>query len=99
MIRLKCSNEYCNYCYQISEKEMLDNAHYHHKCIICHSKLMVDNVEELLAQDIEQQAEENLQQYITEYGLEGAIELIERSPLNGVRGLYMRKLRERGLIK
>jgi len=99
MIKLKCSNNYCNYYYQVSEKEMLDNAHYHQKCIICHSKLIVDNVEELLAQDIEQQAEENLQQYLHEYGIEGTVELIERSPINGVRDLYMRKLRERGIIK
>lgn len=99
MIKLKCCNDICDYCYEVTEGELLENSSYHKSCMICGSKMIVDNVEEIIAQGVEEQAEENLQQYLNEYGIEGAIELIERSPKNGARDLYMKKLRERGLIK
>jgi hypothetical protein len=99
MIRLKCRNEDCNYCYQVTELEMLDNGHLHKTCLICGSQMLVDNMEEIISRELEEQAEENLKQYLKDYGLEGTVELIERSPNNGARDLYMRKLKERGIIK
>jgi hypothetical protein len=99
MIKLKCQNCDCQYCYEITEKELLDNEHCHRKCLICGSKLIIANLSELVAQDLDYQAENYLNQWIKEMGMEGAVELIERSPRNGVRDMYMRKLKERGLIR
>jgi len=99
MIKLKCSNDQCQYCYEITEKELLDNGHYHKTCLMCGSLLAVANLEEIVEQDLDQQAENYLKQWFNTLGLEGTRQLIENSPHNGVRDMYLKKLKERGLIK
>lgn len=98
MIKLRCGNQECAYCYEVTEKELQDNPQYHVSCPMCGSLLIV-KLEDIVAHDLDQQAEAYLKKWFRELGLEGTVELIERSPRNKVRELYMKKLKEKGLIK
>jgi hypothetical protein len=98
MIKLRCGNLECAYCYEVSEKELADNPQYHKTCPMCGSLLVV-TLEDIVAHDLDQQAEAYLKKWFVELGLEGTVQLVENSPRNGVRDMYMKKLKEKGLIK
>jgi len=96
MIRLRCQNPDCQYCYEITEKELLDNPQYHKQCLMCGSQITVANLDEIVSKDLDRRADEYLQSWINTLGAEGALELVERSPKNKVRDMYMEKLKKRG---
>ena len=99
MIKLKCLNPDCNYIYQVSPAELEDNPQYHKSCIICGSKIKVDNVEEIVKFDLEKRAEEYLNIWINTLGLEGALELVEKHKDEAIGRIYIELLRKRGLVK
>ena len=99
MIKLKCLNEQCNYVYQVTSKELEDNPQYHRTCIICGSKIKIDNVEEIVEKDLYYRAEEYLNDYIRTLGIEGALELCERHKDEATGRIYMELLRKKGIIK
>ena len=99
MIKLKCLNPDCNYIYQVSPVELEDNPQYHKSCIICGSKIKVDNVEEVVKKDLYDRASELLNSWIRTLGIEGALELCERHKDEATGRIYMELLRKKGIIK
>jgi hypothetical protein len=99
MIKLKCLNPDCNYVYQVTPAELEDNPQYHDKCLICGSRLKVDNVEEIVEKGLYERANEYLNEWIKTLGLEGALELVERHKEEAIGRIYMELLKKRGIIK
>lgn len=91
MINLKCSN--CNFVYLVSEKDITDYGNF---CIICGNKLQVDNLDEVVKKDIYQRAEEYINTWVKELGLEGCIELLERNKNQACYRIYKEILEKRG---
>ena len=60
MIKLKCNNEMCGYCYEVSQKELEEHPDFHKKCLICGSQLVVANLDEIVFEDVK----ERVKQYI-----------------------------------
>jgi hypothetical protein len=99
MIRLKCISENCEYSYEISENELTEYGQYHKRCLICVSKLKVakESLEEIIKKDLYTHAEEYINKWITELGLEGCIELVERNCEQSCYRIYKEILEKRGL--
>lgn len=96
MIKLRCVNPDCNYCYQISKKELEEYGQYHKVCIICGSLLQVDNLKELVKLDLEQRIKNYVDKYFKTLGIEYTLELIARHKDLAVYRLYKTELEKRG---
>lgn len=97
MIKLKCSNENCAFTYSVSEKELEEyGEHYHTFCMICGSKLQVINLEEIVANDVEQKVKEYIDLWFRTLGIEYTIEMIERHKDLAVYRLYKAEIEKRG---
>jgi len=99
MIKLKCINEFCDYCFEVSEKEYRDNKHLYQICIICGSKLEVtkESLKEMVKKTLEQEIKERVDKYIAELGIEGTWELLERNKNYPMTKLFFDELRKRGI--
>jgi hypothetical protein len=98
MIKLKCLNPDCNYVYQVTPAELEDNPQYHDKCLICGSRLKVDNVEEIVKLDIEKRIANYVSQWLKELGGDETLSLIQRHKNQATYRLYIKELRKRGFI-
>jgi hypothetical protein len=96
MIRLKCLNENCEYCFQVSEKEFTDNPQYYERCLVCGSQLKVINVEEIVKLDIEKRVKENVDNWVKKFGWDYVLDLIASNKNNAVYRLYLEELKRRG---
>lgn len=96
MIKLKCSNDNCNYCYQVTQKELEDNPQYYKVCLICGSRMKIDNYKEIIKFDLYKKAEEYLNKWFTEFGIEGTLELIERNKNQACYRIYKEILEKKG---
>jgi len=97
MIKLRCLNENCEYCIEVSEKEFLDNPQYYTNCIICQSKFKVVNLEEVIKFDIEKQIKENIDKWQKLYGWDYVIDLVKKyKDYYAVGRLYIAELEKRG---
>jgi hypothetical protein len=101
LIKLKCLNENCEYCFEVSEAELRDNPQYYERCLVCGSKLKVEKecLKEIVKKDLYQQAEEYLNKWFGEMGIEGTLEMIEKFKEQPTYRIYQDLLRKRGLIK
>lgn len=98
MIKLRCCNSECAFSYSVSEAELKEYGElYHNKCMICGSKLIINNLGEIMEKDIMQKVKENLDKYIGELGIEGAWELIERNKNQACARLYFEEFKRRGI--
>jgi hypothetical protein len=97
MIKLRCLNEICEYCLEVSEKEFTDNPQYYVRCLVCGSQLKVVNLEEVIKFDIETQIKENIDKWIKLYGYDYVIDLIKKyKDYYAVGRLYLKELKRRG---
>jgi hypothetical protein len=97
MIRLKCSNKSCAYCYSISVKEFEEYKDtYHNFCMICGSKLEVTNLEEIVAKDIYKRAEEYINKWVADLGWDRTLDLIEKNKDQACYRIYKEILEKRG---
>lgn len=97
MVKLKCCNKKCNFTYSVSEKEFEEYGRtYHSNCMLCGSKLEIVNLEEIVKKDLYQRAEEYINKWISELGLEGCIELVERNYNQACFRIYKEILEKRG---
>jgi hypothetical protein len=97
MIKLKCLNGDCNFIYSVSEKEFIEyGQNYHKNCILCGSKLKVDNIEEIIKQDIYKRAEEYIDKWVAEIGWDNTIDLIKRNSNQACYRIYKEILEKRG---
>jgi len=99
MIKLTCISEVCGYSYSVSETEFRENGLYYVRCLVCGSKNKVSNLEEIVEQDIYKKAEEYINKWFAELGIEGTLEMIERNKEQATYRIYVELLRKRGLIK
>lgn len=97
MIKLTCT--ICNYSYSVSEGELLDNPELHQVCLLCGAKLFIENLEEIVKEDIYKRAENYLNKWFAENGIEGTLEILERNKTQPTYKIYVEILRKRGLIK
>lgn len=97
MIKLKCSNISCNYIYEVTQKELEDNPQYHRACLICGSKLQVDNLEEIVRLDVEQRVKDYVDLWFRTLGADYTLEMIERHRDLAVYRLYKDEIERRGL--
>ena len=98
MIKLKCINTQCNYCYEVTEAELENNYQYHKTCLICGSQLQVINTKEIVNKDIYTRAEEYLNKWLNELGIEGTMEMLERNKNQSTYRIYAELLKKRGII-
>lgn len=96
IIKLKCPNNICQYCYELTEEELLDNPQYHRTCPICQSKLAVVNLDEIVEQDLYQQAENYLKQWVQEIGWDNTLDLIQRNRNQACYKIYKEILLKKG---
>jgi predicted ATP-dependent endonuclease of OLD family len=96
MIKLRCSNKLCDYCYQVSEKELQENSTYHSHCLICGSLLEVTNLEEIIKTGLTERVKEYIDKYFKEIGLEATLEMVERNRNQSCFRLYKEELERRG---
>ena len=99
MIKLKCINENCAYCYEVSENELKEYGEYHKKCLLCGHQLEVANLDEIVKLDIEKRAEEYINLWFRELGIEYTLELVERHKDEAVGRIYVDILKRKGLMK
>jgi hypothetical protein len=97
MIRLICSNKKCAYTYSVSDDEFRMNGKYHSHCLLCGCKNELNNLEEIVASDLDQKVKDNVDTYIKMLGIEGAWELIERNKEHVCSKLYFAELKRRGI--
>jgi hypothetical protein len=96
LINLKCINPDCVYHYQISQKELEYNSRLHRKCLICGSKLVVDNLDELVKFDVYKKAENYIKKYVKEMGWDNTIDLIQRNKGQPTYRIYKEILEKMG---
>jgi hypothetical protein len=97
MIRLKCINDNCAFTYSVSEEEFKEyGKHYHQFCMICGSKLQVDNLEEIIVKDTEEKVKEYIDLWFRTLGIEYTIEMVERHKELAVYRLYKAEIEKRG---
>lgn len=97
MIRLKCSNPSCAYCYSVSPKELEEYGKiYHNICMMCGSKLDVVNLEEIIKLDIYKRAEEYINIWVLEMGWDRTLDLISRNKNQVCYRIYKEILEKRG---
>ena len=97
MIRLKCINNVCNYSFEVTPKELEDNPQYYKICLLCGSKLTVDNFEEVITFDLYKRAEENINKWIKEIGWDSTIDLIKRNNKQSCYRIYREILQKKGI--
>lgn len=100
MIKLKCSNEDCYYQYEISEKELKDNAIYYMNCVVCGGKIEVENIDEIVSEDLKNQVKNNINKWFKGLGVEYTLEFIKRNQEitpEKVYQLYQEEIEQRGL--
>ncbi len=97
-IKLRCSNENCNYCYEVSELELEEFGQYHKKCLICGSKLEVtkESLNEIVEKDLYTQANELLNKWVNEIGWDNTLDLIKRHKDQPCYRIYKDILEKRG---
>jgi len=88
----------CGYTFEKNEQDVIDQ-HQSFRYCHCGGKLSISNLEEIVSQDISIQIKNNTSKYLSENGIEGAIELIERITESEIKKLYQDELRKRGIIK
>ena len=100
MIKLRCKNDHCNFCYCVSEKEFEEYGKSHHsRCMMCGSLLEVVNLEEIIEEDLETQVKNNVTRWFRKDGIEATIELVERTRTSftgRVYELYKNEIERRG---
>jgi len=96
MIVLKCSNEYCNYCYKVTPKELENNPQYHSNCLICGSLLKVDNLKEIITKNLYERAEEYINKWVSELGWDRTLDLIAKNKEQACYRIYKEILEKRG---
>ena len=95
MIKLKCSNENCNYCYEVSEAEYKEYAGYHSHCFMCGSQLIVD-LGDVVEKDLYQRAEAYIDKWVAEIGWDNTIDLIKRNDNQACYRIYKEILQKKG---
>ena len=98
MIRLHCLNENCEYEFEVSEKELLENSKYYERCLMCNSKLQVakESIKEIVKKDLYIQAEEYISKWQKEYGWDFVLDLIKNNDNQACARIYKDILRKRG---
>lgn len=98
LIKLKCLNEVCEYCIEVSEKELIDNSQYYERCLLCNSKLKItkESLNEIIKKDLETQVKENVDKWFRGFGIETTIEICERNKDLAVYRLYKAEIEKRG---
>ena len=96
LIKLKCSNKDCEFSYKVTLTELEDNPQQHRFCMICKSKMQVNNVEEIVNEDLEQKIKTYINKWFKQIGIEATIELCERNQDLAVYRLYKEELKKRG---
>ena len=97
LIELKCINENCSFFYSVSEKEFLEYGKiYHSNCMICGSKLEVDNLKEIVEKDLYQRAEDYINKWVVEIGWDRTLDLIQRNKEQSCYRIYKEILEKRG---
>jgi hypothetical protein len=99
MIKLKCCNEKCAFSYSVSEVELKEyGKQYHERCMICGSKLIIDNLDKIIEKDIGCRAEEHLNKWVAEIGWDNTLDLIKRNKDQACYRIYVEILRKKGFI-
>lgn len=97
MIRLKCINrETCGYFYEVTETEFKEHEQSHKFCLICGSKMEVDNLDEIVKKDIYIKAEEYINTWVAKSGWDNTIDLIKRNREQGCYRIYKEILEKKG---
>ncbi|MBU0581411.1 MAG: hypothetical protein KKA19_09575 [Candidatus Margulisbacteria bacterium] len=85
----------CGSSFEKDEKDITFSLRY----CYCGGKYSIYNLPEIVSRDLDCRADELLDKYIRELGLDGAVELIERNKNQACAKIYFDKLRQRGIIK
>jgi len=97
MINLICSNENCKFTYSVSEKEFEEYGKiYHSNCIICGSKLKINNLQEIMKKDLYQRAEDYINKWVAEIGWDRTIDLIKNNKDQACYRIYKEILEKKG---
>jgi D-alanine-D-alanine ligase-like ATP-grasp enzyme len=94
MIKLKCKK--CLYQYEITEAELIDNGELHTHCLLCGGENEVLNLGEIVEKDFYQRAENYLNKWFKEIGIEATLEMIERNKNQACYRIYKEILEKRG---
>jgi len=94
IIKFYCIN-HCNDFTKTEEELQRERVITH--CASCGQKLLISNLPDIIENDIYILAEKNLNKYITELGIEGAIELLERNREQSCYRIYKALMEKRGL--
>jgi hypothetical protein len=94
-IKLEC--RHCGEVIEVEEINLIQEPELYRNCSLCSYKLEVKNLDEIVKFDIYKKAEAYLNKWVTEMGLEGCIELVERHKDQSCYRIYKEILEKRGL--
>jgi len=96
MIRLKCLNEVCEYEFEVSEKEFVENIKYYERCFVCGSQLKVTNLEEIIEWDLYKRAEAYINKWVAEIGWDNVLDMLARNKNQATYRIYKEILNKKG---
>ena len=78
IIKLKCTNDKCDYCYEVPEEDLKGARQ---KCLICGSLLKVteDSLKEVVQRDLYASAEAYISGWVAQNGWDWTLDLIQRN--------------------
>ena len=94
MIHLLCTH--CKYEYDITPDELKEDGELHSYCFICGGKIEVENLEEIIAKDLENQIKENITKWLKELGGDETLSLLQRNKNAPGYRQYREELIKRG---
>jgi hypothetical protein len=96
MIKLQCQNPKCKYKYEVTEAEILNDGELHKYCFLCGGEVIILNLDEIVEMDIYKKADNYLNRWFGELGIEGTIEMLERNKNNACYRIYAEILLKKG---
>lgn len=98
LIKLKCISEVCEYCIEVSEKELLDNPQYYKRCLVCNSVLEItkESLKGIVNNDLYKRAEEYINKWVKEIGWDETLSLIQRNKDQSCYRIYKEILLKKG---
>ena len=95
MIKLRC--KLCKFSFEVSEKEFIEYPEAYKDCYIsCGGENEVVNLDEIVEKDIYTRAEEYINKWFKEIGIEATIEMCERNREQSCFRIYRKILESKG---
>lgn len=97
IIQFRCTQ--CENTFDKEEFEILEQGQSFRFCDICGGKISIINLNEILKDDLDKRVKINLNRYMSQLGIEGCIEMVQRNQNLPCTRLYINILKEKGLWK